>query len=158
MNRYNRFKQASKILKNPMCYDHVQYRAAKRMAIRALRKETPTIPLRKIYNIGRRSGTLLTCGRCSKVICSNDRYCPRCGQRIAKIIINVERIITESESMVGLVAYSFYFEKYIRCTKYNAADDWYFVFVDAPDMEPLRAGSPHHCFRWAEPLDQEARA
>lgn len=49
---------------------------------------------------------------------------------------------------VGLIAYSFYFEHYIRCVKYTAADDWYFVFVDAPDMEPLRAGSPHHCFRW----------
>lgn len=55
---------------------------------------------------------------------------------------------TNTEPLVGLIAYSFYFEHYIRCVKYTAADDWYFVFVDAPDMEPLRAGSPHHCFMW----------
>lgn len=65
---------------------------------------------------------------------------------------------TNTEPLVGLIAYSFYFEHYIRCVKYNAADDWYFVFVDAPDMEPLRAGSPHHCFRWTAQQDQEARA
>lgn len=117
MNRYNRFKQASKILKNPMCYDHVQYRAAKRMAIRALRKETPTMPQRKIYIY---------------------------WQPIQK----VNPTTTDTGNPVGLIAYSFYFEHYIRCVKYTAANDWYFVFVDAPDMEPLRAGSPHHCFMW----------
>lgn len=83
MSRYNRFKQAIKTLEYKRYYDYL-YPDAEHLAIRALRKEIPTLPQRKKYSIGKRTGAVLNCGRCRDVLRGHERYCPRCGQRILR--------------------------------------------------------------------------
>ena len=48
-------------------------------------------------------------------------------------------------------AYSMYFARYIMCVKYNADDDWYFVFIDAynqPCSKIYKAKSKYSSFIW----------
>lgn len=83
MSRYNRFKQAIKTLGNKRYYYYL-YPDAEHLAVRALRKEIPTLPQQKIYSIGKRTGAVMSYGRCRDVIHGHERYCPRCGQRILR--------------------------------------------------------------------------